>query len=253
VQLGHGRVEGVDQAVEPRPRRVQELVQHRVVRLFCGFDSCAAMTSEGAIFVWGGGRLGQLGLGRSNLRDVSLPVRCSFSLNPLPDVDSTPFFLRPRPHPHKLRHPSLTGQDIVALSFGVNHGACVHRNGSLQMWGSGFYQGFVLGQGGKSMASDVPVDIELPMSATDVSCGDTFVLAAAVGGGNLCDVTVPALPLRVTCCADSLGGGVRAVGWAWATTTTGGSRSRCVMCVCVRAPHSLADALRCADTVCDRE
>jgi hypothetical protein len=140
-----------------------------------------------------------------------------------------------------LRHPSLTGQDIVALSFGVNHGACVHRNGSLQMWGSGFYQGFVLGQGGKTMASDVPVDIELPMSATDVSCGDTFVLAAAVGGGNLCDITVPALPLRVTCCADSLGAGVRAVGWAWETTTTGGSRSRCGMCV--RALHSLADAL----------
>jgi hypothetical protein len=80
----------------------------------------------------------------------------------------------------------LTGLDIVALSFGVNHGACVHRNGTLQMWGSGFYQGFVLGQGGKSMASDVPVDVELPLPAADVACGETFVLAAAAGGGNLC-------------------------------------------------------------------
>ncbi len=85
----------------------------------------------------------------------------------------------------------MTGLDIVALSFGVNHGACVHRNGSLQMWGSGFYQGFVLGQGGKSMASDVPVDIELPLPAADVACGDTFVLAAATGGGNLCVTSIP--------------------------------------------------------------
>lgn len=157
-QLGHGRIPGMEETdSENRPRRVEELARHRVVRLFCGFDSCAAMTSDGAVFVWGGGRLGQLGLGRSNLRDVSLPVR----------------------------HPSLTGLDIVALSFGVNHGACVHRNGTLQMWGSGFYQGFVLGQGGKSMASDVPVDVELPLPAADVACGETFVLAAAAGGGNL--------------------------------------------------------------------
>ena len=74
---------------------------------------------------------------------------------------------------------------MVALSFGVNHGACVLRNGTLQMWGSGFYQGFVLGQGGQKMASDVPVDVELPLPAADVACGDTFVRASATGGGNL--------------------------------------------------------------------
>lgn len=69
----------MDQDCESRPRRVEELAKHRVVRLFCGFDSCAAIASDGAIFVWGGGRLGQLGLGRSNLRDVSLPVRWHLS------------------------------------------------------------------------------------------------------------------------------------------------------------------------------
>ena len=94
LQLGHGRIPGMEETdSENRPRRVEELARHRVVRLFCGFDSCAAMTSDGAVFVWGGGRLGQLGLGRSNLRDVSLPVRLKL-LSPHPFqllVSSPPF------------------------------------------------------------------------------------------------------------------------------------------------------------------
>ena len=35
-QLGHGRIAGLDDDVEHRPRRVEELAQQRVVRLFCG-------------------------------------------------------------------------------------------------------------------------------------------------------------------------------------------------------------------------
>ena len=59
---------------------MEELARQRVVRLFCGFDSSAAITSEGAVYAWGGGRLGQLGLGKSNLRDVTLPIRLPRSL-----------------------------------------------------------------------------------------------------------------------------------------------------------------------------
>lgn len=64
------------------------------------------MTVTGRVFVWGGGRLGQLGLGDGKRVDVFVP----------------------EVHPH-LHSPK-------SLAFGASHGACVTAGGVVKSWGA---------------------------------------------------------------------------------------------------------------------
>lgn len=57
-QLGHGA-----RLSERRPRRVEALAGRSVVAAAAGLSHSVAVTADGAIFSWGGGKFGQLGHG----------------------------------------------------------------------------------------------------------------------------------------------------------------------------------------------
>ena len=106
-------------------RHVETLADHCVIDLQCGEGHTVALTSEGEVFTWGGGSMGQLGLG-DYLRQ-SLPVRVS----------------------------NLDGKRIRGISCGKRHSAAVSEEGVLFTWGSNEY-----GQLGRSASTSVKLYIK---------------------------------------------------------------------------------------------
>ena len=70
---------------------------------------CAAITSDGRLWMWGGGRFGKLGLGDTN----------------------------PRHQPTLNENGLLKGCVIVQVSCGKAHTACINADGALFTWGEG--------------------------------------------------------------------------------------------------------------------
>lgn len=69
-QLGCGNVLNED-SVKP----INALADHFIIDVHCGESHSVALTREGEVYAWGGGSMGQLGLGDS-LRQ-SLPIKVS--------------------------------------------------------------------------------------------------------------------------------------------------------------------------------
>ena len=69
-QLGCGNVLNEDQV-----RSVSSLADHFIVDVHCGESHTVALTSEGDVYTWGGGSMGQLGLG--DFLRQSLPIKVS--------------------------------------------------------------------------------------------------------------------------------------------------------------------------------
>ena len=65
----------------PRPRRVVALAAHRVVSVAAAAHASAAVTDAGALFTWGSGRHGALGLGDAFDRDAPCRVTLARSAN----------------------------------------------------------------------------------------------------------------------------------------------------------------------------
>ena len=82
----------------------------------CGDVHTLALTDEGAVYCFGGGSFGQLGLGHIK----NLPV----------DVDECPFM----PVPKQIE--TLKNIRVVQLSCGDSHSMALSENGELYGWGA---------------------------------------------------------------------------------------------------------------------
>ncbi|CAM8917089.1 unnamed protein product [Rhodiola kirilowii] len=116
-QLGQCSLQYGDK--ELLPRRVVSLDGIFVKEVACGGVHTCAVTEKGALYAWGGGQAGQLGLG---------PQNCFFSCDPT----SSEAYLRNIP--------------VLVIPNGVRHVACGHchtliatRDGRIQGWGYNSY------------------------------------------------------------------------------------------------------------------
>ncbi|CAN0924304.1 Ultraviolet-B receptor UVR8 [Linum grandiflorum] len=116
-QLGHTSLQSGDK--ELLPRRVVSLDGITIKDVACGGVHTCAVSEKGALYAWGGGQAGQLGLG---------PQATSFSFIPS-DSDS---FLRNLP--------------VLVVPDGVKHVACGHshtlaslKDGRIHGWGYNSY------------------------------------------------------------------------------------------------------------------
>ncbi|CAM9001015.1 unnamed protein product [Rhodiola kirilowii] len=116
-QLGHCSLQYGDK--ELLPRRVVSLDGIFVKEIACGGVHTCAVTEKGALYAWGGGQAGQLGLG---------PQNCFFSCDPT----SSEAYLRNIP--------------VLVIPNGVRHVACGHchtliatKDGRIQGWGYNSY------------------------------------------------------------------------------------------------------------------
>lgn len=114
-QLGHSSLQSGDK--ELLPRRIVALDGICIKDVACGGVHTCALTSKGALYAWGGGQVGQLGLG---------PQTGFFSCNP---NDS---FFRNIP---ALVVP--TGVQLVAC--GHSHTLICLRDGRINGWGYNSY------------------------------------------------------------------------------------------------------------------
>lgn len=141
--------------------RVQISPRIRVIAVTAGSRHSLALTSEGQVFAWGWGLLGQLGLG--DTQTVLNPTMISN-------------FSRP----------------IVGISAGGMHSACIDTLGECYTWGSSRYG--QLGQGEevvKALIQTRPGKVVLnalgePLVVTSVSCGGMHTAAVGVDGTVWC-------------------------------------------------------------------
>lgn len=87
-------------------RRIRALAHEVVTDVCCGWDSSAALTKDGELYVWGSNRYGQLGLDPSSLPAI--------------------------PHPRKIP----IGERVKAVSMGLRHTAIVTESRELYVCGS---------------------------------------------------------------------------------------------------------------------
>ena len=73
-QLGHG-----DLQLHTLPAQIKALQGEHVIAIACGDKHSAALTSNGDVFMWGDGSLGQLGLG--DFRNQHTPHRAKLFLS----------------------------------------------------------------------------------------------------------------------------------------------------------------------------
>ena len=91
------------------PTRVQgALVGAKVVQVATGSRHTACVTEDGALYTWGKGASGRLGLGNSS--DTDMPT---------------------------LVQGELVGNRVVEVTSGDAHTACVTEDGALYTWGAG--------------------------------------------------------------------------------------------------------------------
>lgn len=115
-QLGHTSLQSGDK--ELLPRKVVALDGVVIKEVACGGVHSCALTSTGALYVWGGGRAGQLGLGpQKELFSVALESRTFFC--------SIPAIAVP------------TGVRLVAC--GHSHTLAFMKDGRIRGWGYNSY------------------------------------------------------------------------------------------------------------------
>lgn len=141
--------------------RVQLSPLIRVIAVAAGSRHSLALSSDGNVFAWGWGLLGQLGLGetQSVLNPTMIPT---FS------------------------------QRIVMISAGGMHSACIDTTGECYTWGSSRYG--QLGQGEevvKALVQRTPGKVilnaaEEPLIAKTISCGGMHTAAVGVDGALWC-------------------------------------------------------------------
>jgi alpha-tubulin suppressor-like RCC1 family protein len=100
----------------PTPKLVTGLRNAKIVKAACGDVHSLALTAEGALYCFGGGSFGQLGLG--NIKN--LPV----------DVDDCPFMPVPK-HIDTFRHIKL-----AQVACGDSHSVAVTFDGEFYAWGA---------------------------------------------------------------------------------------------------------------------
>ncbi|XWS36854.1 hypothetical protein CRYUN_Cryun20dG0121400 [Craigia yunnanensis] len=161
-QLGHSSLQSGDK--ELLPRRVVALDGIRIKDVACGGVHTCALTSQGALYAWGGGQVGQLGLG---------PQTGIFSCDP---NDS---FFRNIP---ALIVP--TGVKLIAC--GHSHTLICLKDGRIHGWG---YNSYGQAANQKSMYAWYP-------SPVDWCVGEVRKLAA--GGGHSAVLT-DAFSLKELC------------------------------------------------------
>jgi len=194
------------QAIPSAPLLLSPLsVQVQFCRIACGDTHNLAVSTDGRVFSWGLGNVGELGLGGKNFTVqpeaiervdedlVQMPffvdIACSqlvslaltltgsvyewgFVTHPaspiLPTVLSSPKYVKP----------VLGGSVCTQIAAGSGYKAAVLRNRELYMWGQNMAG--VLGIGGIETLS-CPVRVEL-QSVLTISCGTTHVGAITTAG-----------------------------------------------------------------------
>ncbi|RLN96125.1 hypothetical protein BBJ28_00006483 [Nothophytophthora sp. Chile5] len=161
-RLGHGDMR--DRVV---PRKVMSLLRERVVHASCGGAHTAVLTAKGAVFTFGRGRNGRLGLGDNKWRDtpheiVAFPqgtcislVICGWNFTAALDREGSVFSwgkqsegqcglgytdkdqMVPR-HVEKLRE-AAGGSPVVDIACGYTHTIALTASGELYSWGLGEY------------------------------------------------------------------------------------------------------------------
>lgn len=111
--LGSGEDKSTPQVVE------LQLKGKRCIDIACGAYHSMAVTSRGALWVWGAGKDGQLGIGTLQVRRVATLVT------------------------------QLAGQMVVSCAGGESHSAVILENNTLYTWGSS-----AMGKLGHGMSSN---------------------------------------------------------------------------------------------------
>jgi alpha-tubulin suppressor-like RCC1 family protein len=106
-----------------------------------GFQSAAYGAEGGGLWMWGGGENGELGTGRQVSELEPVPVG------------------------------ALAGEDIVSMSIGGYHAACVTAGGDVLTWGRGAHGQLGLGADRKIVCE--PTRVGGMPKATAVACGGT--------------------------------------------------------------------------------
>ena len=101
-KLGHG-----DQQNQLLPKKVEALADQRTVAVAPGYFHSLALTADGAVWSWGNGDWGKLGLG-----DWQNQLQ-----------------------PQKVE--ALAGQRVVAVSAGARHCIALTADGAVLTWGKG--------------------------------------------------------------------------------------------------------------------
>jgi alpha-tubulin suppressor-like RCC1 family protein len=93
-------------------------LNHRKV-VYCsgGEDNSGAILDDGSMFMWGSGARGKLGIGSISKISISVPQMVQFQ--------------------NKVQ--------VIQCSLGPEHTGCVTKDGSVYMWGSGYYGTLGLG------------------------------------------------------------------------------------------------------------
>ena len=145
-QLGHG-----DENNQHTPKRVEALASVSVRALACGYAHTAALTSDGAVYTWGGGNDGQLGHGDTSHQHTPKRVE------------------------------ALASVSIRALACGEYHTAALTSDGAVYTWGYGAYGR--LGHGDTSR-QHTPKRVEA-LASTSVralACGGSHTAALTSDG-----------------------------------------------------------------------
>ena len=100
--LGHG-----DQQHQLLPKKVEAFAGQRVVAVSAGTSHSIALTADGSVWSWGGGRGGRLGHG--DQQDQLLPKKIE----------------------------AFAGRRVVAVSAGGHHSIAVSADGDVFTWGKG--------------------------------------------------------------------------------------------------------------------
>ena len=204
-QLGLGDPKGLNKC---NPTRIEQGVPSNVCAVSCGGEHSAALTADGALYTWGGGRCGQLGLGdwtghRSPQRVASLKghfvrlVVCgSFSTAAV--TDAYELFTwgcgregqlghgdRSSPKAPRLVE-ALRDTPIVSVSFGEHHTAALTRDGELLAWGCAGGGRLGLGEdGGEDELLPRQVEALEGIPLSGVACGESFTVAISREEGRV--------------------------------------------------------------------
>ncbi|XP_052238414.1 X-linked retinitis pigmentosa GTPase regulator-like [Dreissena polymorpha] len=145
---GEGQLGVEDSPASNVPKCIDSLVTQQYKQLAAGTDHSVALTEEGAVYVWGGGSEGQLGLGgRTECLDPE----------------------------------ELMIEDVVTcISCGYYHTALVTESGGLYTFGES--EGGKLGLGDDPDETDTPQRVEIPEDITAVACGGSHTVALTASG-----------------------------------------------------------------------
>jgi alpha-tubulin suppressor-like RCC1 family protein len=113
-------LEATAQQHPPVPTPTFTLPMPKIVDIAAGSRHALALTADGAVFAWGNGQAGQLGIG-------DLPI-VNFKTRP-PDIH---YFV-----PYPIQVPGLA--DVVAISAGMDFSLALLKDGTIRGWGENNY------------------------------------------------------------------------------------------------------------------